>query len=104
ERLGPGAERGERLLAPARGAADLAELGVEPIEHVDRVLHIGDAEEEIVLERGARVLLRAGVAIAELRAAEAVVREHAAVERHLPAALHSRDRHLRLVEELAIAE
>jgi hypothetical protein len=53
---------------------------------------------------GARIVLRARVAVAELRAAEAVVRQHAAVERQLPAALAADDRELRLVEELAAAE
>src|SRR5262249_378167 len=77
---------------------------VEPIEHVDGLLEVGEAEEEIVLECGARIFLHAPVAIAELRTAEAVIWEQPAVERELPAALAADDGDLRLVEQLAAAK
>jgi hypothetical protein len=78
--------------------------GEEDVEDAENVLDVGEAEEQIVLEGGARVFLRADVAVAERRAAERLVGEEAAVERHLPAALAALEDQAGAVEELAAAE
>src|SRR5262249_6580243 len=81
----PGAERGERSLTPCRRAAHRAELGEKPVDHAERVVDVGEPEEEIVLERRARIARGRRVALAENRTADALVGEHPAVEDELPA-------------------
>src|SRR5262249_53010560 len=64
----------------------------------------GEAEEQVVLEGGAGVVGVGGLALAELRAAERVVGEKAAVERELEAALAARDDQAGVVDQLAAPE
>ena len=78
-------------------AAQAAELGEQPVEHADRLLHVGETQEEVVLAPGAGVMIATLVPAAKGRAAEAFVGKHATVEREFPVSLPASDHEARTI-------
>ena len=78
----PGAQGGESRALPVSRGAQATEVGEQRVEHAERLLDVGQAEEEVVLESRPWI---AAVRLAERRAAERAHREETTVEYQLPA-------------------